>query len=561
MNINMHKNRKGQQMNIQQGLIKQRLRIPLLSLIMVLCMGTLNAAQNKGFWASLGDTVESAANSRFAKAVGNAAAAVGNGVERAANAGIDAVAAGYKHITQAEADAIAKAHQEYSEVENEVTHDVIYETAYNYNTHKQEILRRFDGSPCVRTYYGREQVAGRTEAEKANKLATAAAKRDAAINAAKETSDRTKKFADASTKILLDATQAKLNEEINRKTEVAKVRETARIQAAGNQAELTQKLQFANDLLSDKKKLAAIVGVIGGSVLLASGSYYGTQLVAQWLKSKIGKPKLVLELVVPTTFKRLTGQLPKSRMNEIVLAPSIQERVSDIAIITKRALQQKGGKVSNVLFSGPPGTGKTMCAKAIGYASGLPVMIIQGSGFTQLDAGKDIQAMNDIFSYMDQMYKWYGPMIVFIDEADALIKKRYTGSERADNLTSGFLGLVEKPSSEKFMFIFATNNPGNMDAAIRSRIDEKVVFSLPTQVERVTMLKNYMKSILSLSKIKVAPEVESSIDSIAQRLEGYSGRDIEQLVINFERQVFIRNPKDKILTSELIEKAIVRSRE
>uniref|UniRef100_A0A915DMC3 Uncharacterized protein n=1 Tax=Ditylenchus dipsaci TaxID=166011 RepID=A0A915DMC3_9BILA len=167
----------------------------------------------------------------------------------------------------------------------------------------------------------------------------------------------------------------KASQEEHRKTVVEQIKTTGSILGAGLQ-----------DFLTDRTKMVATVG---GLTALAIGWYSakrGTSLGAKYIEARLGKPSLVRETSRLSFFEMFKHPINSVKQvfkrNEdplkgVVLNPSLESRLRDVAITTKNT-KRNLGLFRNVLFYGPPGTGKTMFAKSLARHSGLDYAIMTG---------------------------------------------------------------------------------------------------------------------------------------------------------------------------------------
>lgn len=180
-----------------------------------------------------------------------------------------------------------------------------------------------------------------------------------------------------------------------------------------------------------------------------------------------------------------------------------------------------------ILFTGPPGCGKTLIAKAIATMAGVPVLIINGSDFINKYVGEGARKVRELFA----MAKVEAPVIIFIDEIDAIGGKRSTsgggeGGEKEYTQTLNAL-LTEMDGfatgNNNVIVIASTNRDTNyLDPALNRRFENKYHFSLPTFTDRVNIFQLYLKSV------PCHPDV--SIEDLALKTTGYSGANIEYIV-------------------------------
>jgi ATPase family AAA domain-containing protein 3A/B len=292
------------------------------------------------------------------------------------------------------------------------------------------------------------------------------------------------------------------------------------------------------EFLSSPKKIGVTILGVGASALLISGAYFGGRIMLRYAEKVMGQPKIVLDTNIPTFKERIFGRKrpEASRLKEFVPPPGIEEEVTRIANTIKRKVE-KGRLLTNVLFYGPPGTGKTMYAKELAKKADAYFDYISGANFSQFAEGDDVTNLNRFFDsreWVTQRDK--RPVIVFIDEADAFLRDRRSPetSERIRRLVNTFLSRVEKPSSKYIMFIFATNHPGVLDPAVWSRIGNKIEFKLPALEQRKQLILVYLKKHVIDFGIKVGEELKLDIIASAERIGGFSARDIEQMMVDLQ---------------------------
>lgn len=187
-----------------------------------------------------------------------------------------------------------------------------------------------------------------------------------------------------------------------------------------------------------------------------------------------------------------------------------------------------GAKIpKGVLLVGPPGTGKTMLAKAVAGEAGVPFFSISGSEFIELFVGVGAARVRDLFDQAKQQ----APCIVFIDELDALGKSRggngpiMGGNDEREQTLNQLLSEMDGfDANTGVIIIAATNRPEVLDPALRrpGRFDRQVVVDRPDKSGREAILNVHARNV------KLADDVDLS--TIAARTPGFAGADLANLV-------------------------------
>nr|XP_023685789.1 ATPase family AAA domain-containing protein 3A [Paramormyrops kingsleyae] len=282
------------------------------------------------------------------------------------------------------------------------------------------------------------------------------------------------------------------------------IREQIRLKAAEHRQTVLETIRTAGAVfgegfhafISDWDKVTATVA---GLTLLAVGIYSArnaTSVAGRYVEARLGKPALVREtsrftvgeaIRHPVKMTRRLTSKPQDALEGVVLSPNLEERVRDIAIATRNTRQNRG-LYRNILMYGPPGTGKTLFAKKLAMHSGMDYAIMTGGDVAPM--GRDgVTAMHKVFDWANTNRRG---LLLFVDEADAFLRKRATEkiSEDLRATLNAFLYRTGEQSN-KFMLVLASNQPEQFDWAINDRIDEIVNFALPGPEERERLVRLY----------------------------------------------------------------------
>ena len=204
-----------------------------------------------------------------------------------------------------------------------------------------------------------------------------------------------------------------------------------------------------------------------------------------------------------------------------------------------------------ILLVGPPGTGKTMLAKAVAGESNVPFFSMSGSEFVEMFVGMGASKVRDLF----KQAKEKAPCIVFIDEIDAIGQKRNSGNlggndEREQTLNQLLVEMDGFGANEGVIIIAATNRPDILDPALLrpGRFDRQVTVGYPDLKGREAILKVHAKGK------PLGPDVDLS--TIAKTTIGFTGADLENL-LNEAALLAARRDKKAITMTE-IEEAMIK---
>lgn len=349
------------------------------------------------------------------------------------------------------------------------------------------------------------------------------------------------------------------------------IREQIRLKAAEHRQTVLESIRTAGAVFGEGFKTFVsdwdkVTATVAGLTLLAVGVYSArnaTAVAGRYIEARLGKPSLVRETSRITVVEALKHPIkmvkrlkskPQDALEGVVLSPSLEERVRDIAIATRNTRQNRG-LYRNILMYGPPGTGKTLFAKKLAVHSGMDYAIMTGGDVAPM--GRDgVTAMHKVFDWAGTSSRG---LLLFVDEADAFLRKRSTEkiSEDLRATLNAFLYRTGEQSN-KFMLVLASNQPEQFDWAINDRIDEIVNFMLPGPDERERLVRLYFDRYVlepatgGRQRLKLAQfDYGLKCSEIADRVAGMSGREISKLGVAWQAAAY--SSEDGVLTEAMID--------
>ena len=320
---------------------------------------------------------------------------------------------------------------------------------------------------------------------------------------------------------------------------------------AMNDPTLTQRLydsgaKFSKDIETTTSPIVSflLTFVLPLLIFIGLGQYMAKKLMEQAggkdsLAFGFGKSNA--KVYVPSTqgihFSDVAGEdEAKESLSEIVDYLHNPKKYSDVG-----ASMPKG-----VLLVGPPGTGKTMLAKAVAGEANVPFFSMSGSEFVEMFVGMGASKVRDLFSQAKEK----APCIVFIDEIDAIGKKRdgqlSSNDEREQTLNQLLTEMDGFQENIGVIILAATNRPETLDPALTrpGRFDRRVPVELPDLAGREAILKVHAK------KIKTADDV--NFHTIARMASGASGAELAN-IINEAALRAVRNNRTVVTEADLEE--------
>ncbi len=226
--------------------------------------------------------------------------------------------------------------------------------------------------------------------------------------------------------------------------------------------------------------------------------------------------------------KQFSEDRPKTTFADVAGYLGVKQEISEVVEFLKSPLRYKtiGATIpKGILLVGPPGTGKTMLARAVAGEAGVPFFSVSGSDFMEMFVGVGASRVRDLFATARKQ----SPAIVFVDEIDSIGRKRGAGlggghDEREQTLNQMLSEMDGFEPTEGVVVIAATNRPDVLDPALLrpGRFDRQIVVPLPDLEERLPILEVHAKG----------KPLDPSVDlhMVARGTPGMSGADLANLV-------------------------------
>ena len=297
-----------------------------------------------------------------------------------------------------------------------------------------------------------------------------------------------------------------------------------------NDPDLTQRLydagaEFTRDIVEQTSPLLSFVltWILPIIIFIAIG-----QLMTKKLTDRAGGPGSMMFGAGKSNAKIYVQSTQGIHFADVAGEDEAKENLQEIVnyLHDPGKYQEIGASMpKGILLVGPPGTGKTMLAKAVAGESQVPFFSISGSEFVEMFVGMGASKVRDLFSQAKEK----APCIVFIDEIDAIGQKRSGGQyggndEREQTLNQLLTEMDGFEGNTGVIILAATNRPESLDPALTrpGRFDRRVPVELPDLLGREAILKVHAK------KIKIAEDVD--FNKIARMASGASGAELANIV-------------------------------
>ena len=259
------------------------------------------------------------------------------------------------------------------------------------------------------------------------------------------------------------------------------------------------------------------------------------------------------QLTGASAFTRSRARVHRSARTDTTFADvagyeTVKDEISEVVDFLRdpSKFEEIGARIpKGILLVGPPGTGKTLFARAVAGEAGVPFISVTGSEFLEMFVGVGAARVRDLFATARKET----PSILFVDEIDAIGRKRGTGlggghDEREQTLNQLLAEMDGFETTEGIVVLAATNRPDILDAALlrAGRFDRQVVIPLPTAGERLAILEVHARGK------KLAADVD--LDLVARGSPGMSGADLANL-LNEAALIAVRRGADEIGAGDL----------
>ena len=285
--------------------------------------------------------------------------------------------------------------------------------------------------------------------------------------------------------------------------------------------------QFSSEIVEQASPLLSFLAsfVLPIVIFVALGNYMNKKLMD---KAGGGAGSMMFGGVGKSNAKVYVQSTHGIRFADVAGEDEAKENLQEIVnyLHDPKKYEEIGASMpKGILLVGPPGTGKTMLAKAVAGESNVPFFSISGSEFVEMFVGMGASKVRDLF----KQAKEKAPCIVFIDEIDAIGQKRNSGQlggndEREQTLNQLLTEMDGFEGNTGVIILAATNRPDSLDPALTrpGRFDRRVPVELPDLKGREEILKVHAK------KVALAPGID--FNTVARMASGASGAELANIV-------------------------------
>ncbi|RID75575.1 hypothetical protein BRARA_B02612 [Brassica rapa] len=288
-------------------------------------------------------------------------------------------------------------------------------------------------------------------------------------------------------------------------------------------------------------------------VISAESITYGLQMLHGVQNENKSLKKSLKDVVTENEFEKklLSDVIPPSDIgvsfDDIGALENVKDTLKELVMLPLQRPELFGkGQLTKptkgILLFGPPGTGKTMLAKAVTTEAGANFINISMSSITSKWFGEGEKYVKAVFSLASKI----APSVIFVDEVDSMLGRRENPGEHEAmrKMKNEFMvnwdGLRTK-DRERVLVLAATNRPFDLDEAVIRRLPRRLMVNLPDTTNRSKILS------VILSKEEMAPDVD--LEAIANMTDGYSGSDLKNLCVTAAhlpiREILEKEKKEK----------------
>lgn len=320
-------------------------------------------------------------------------------------------------------------------------------------------------------------------------------------------------------------------------------------------------------------KTAASVGLCALGIF---GSYYGLKLGFKVLEDWYGVPELADKTTIIPLHKKIYNKLMGIKVfnktrDDIILNDELKEFMNEYIEGTKNIIAH-GGYLRHILLPGPPGTGKTLMGEVIAHELGLPSIYFAASNLLNCDTETTLVRLDQLFGYARNSSV---PVVIIIDECEKIFGDRdKAASEKVSAIKTKIMAMTGTEQNN-FILIALTNRLQDFDKAFKSRFNNIVEVKPPAHTQRKQILELYVNQYIKNPKFKTKASFLGSlftkkknktitfdeklfnaqgIEALAKQIEGFTGRNIAQLVQEIREKAFTK--ADTHITQAMVDKAL-----